>query len=136
MELLQKTVDVLPAGSSLDGSRYQVGTMDRYCENDPAGTTSAVHVEDWRDVQLTNDVDADAVITQTADIWRQWGWRVIERDGFEKPNRFGYTPDGYVLHLEARDRGGPLLIGSSPCYPNGLQADTPRNPTLITQQTR
>jgi hypothetical protein len=104
--------------------RYRIGTMDRYRDNDPAGTTSAVRVEDWRDVKLAGDADADAVITQTGDIWRQWGWRVIERDGFEKPNRFGYTPNVYVMHREARSNGSPLLIGSSPCYPNGLHADT------------
>lgn len=136
LAMLQKTVDALPAGTVLDGSRYRVGTMDRYCDNDPVGTASAVHVEDWRDVKLASDLDPDAVIAQTADVWRHWGWHVIERDGFDKPNRFGYSPDGYALHFEARNSTDPLLIGSSPCYSNGLHTDTPRNPAMITQQPR
>jgi hypothetical protein len=28
-----------------------------------------------------------------------WGWYVMERDGFRKPNRFGYARDGYGLCL-------------------------------------
>jgi len=29
--------------------------------------------------------------------------------------------------------GGPLLIGTSPCYPGNLRSDIPRNPLVITQ---
>ena len=136
LAMLQKTVDILPTGSVLDGSRYRIGTMAHSCEDDPVGTTSAEHVEDWRDVQLPDAADAHAVIKQTADAWRRWGWHVMERDGFERPNRFGYSPDGYALHLEARSNGDPLLVGSSPCFSNGLQEETPRNPALIAQRPR
>lgn len=135
LRYLQQTLDVFPPGSSLDGSRYRIGRMDRYCEDDPAGADSPVHVEDWRDVKLPPGTDFNALISHTGEIWKQWGWQVIERDGFEKPNRFGYTPDGYVLHLEARNKVGatPFLIGSSPCYPGSLRGDIPRNPPLIKQ---
>lgn len=135
LALLQKAVNVLPPGSALDGSRYRVGRMDRYCEDDPAGMSSAVHIEDWRDVELPAGADAAAVIVQAGEVWRHWGRRVVEREGFGKPNRFGYSPDGYVLHLEARNSSddGPLLIGSPPCYPSGLRSDTTRNPSLISQ---
>lgn len=135
LQLLQQTANVLPSGTTLDGSRYRIGKMDRYCEDNPEGPDSPVHIEDWRDVKLPPGSDFDTVITQTGDTWKQWGWQVIERDGFERPNRFGYTPDGYVLHLEARNNvgAGPLLIATSPCYPGNLRSDIPRNPPVIGQ---
>ncbi|QVI27289.1 hypothetical protein MN2019_24290 [Mycolicibacterium neoaurum] len=135
LRLLQDTANILPTGTTLDGSRYPIGRMDKYCEDDPAGPESPVHVEDWRDLKLPFGTDFDQVIAATGDTWTQWGWHVIERDGFEMPNRFGYTPEGYVLHLEARTDAGaaPLLIGTSPCYPGDLRTDIPRNPPLIPQ---
>ena len=135
LRLLQETANVLPAGTTLDGARYRIGRMDKYCEDDPAGPDSPVHVEDWRDLKLPPGADFNQIIAQTGTFWEQWGWQVIERDGFEKPNRFGYTPDGYILHLEARNNAGaaPLLIGTSPCYPGNLRADIPRNPPVIAQ---
>jgi hypothetical protein len=45
------------------------------------------------------NTDPDAVIGQTGDIWKSWGWYVMERDGFREPNRFGYARDGYSLCL-------------------------------------
>ena len=85
LRLLQETANVLPPGTSLDGSRYRIGKMDRSCEDNPAGPDSPVHIEDWRDVKLPPGTDFDTVIAQTGDIWTQWGWQVVEREGFEKP---------------------------------------------------
>ncbi|BBX16524.1 hypothetical protein CRI77_21130 [Mycolicibacterium duvalii] len=45
--------------------------------------------------------DFAALIAQTGGVWQQWGWEVLERDGFNKPNRFGYGPDGYTLQIQA-----------------------------------
>jgi hypothetical protein len=39
--------------------------------------------------------DVIAKIGKIGDIWKSWGWYVIERDGFQKPYRVGYAPDGY-----------------------------------------
>ncbi|WP_236054742.1 hypothetical protein [Mycobacterium sp. SM1] len=103
LRYLQQTLDILPAGSDLDRTRYRIRKMTRYCANDPSGPDAPVHVEVWRDVNLPAGTDFDAMISRTGQIWQQWGWQIIERAGFEKPNRFGYTPDGYVLHLEARN---------------------------------
>lgn len=136
LRYLQQTVNALPRGSSLDGTRYRIGKMDRHCEDDPSGPDAPVHVEDWRDVNLPPGADFDAIISAVGEIWQQWGWQVIERDGFEKPNRFGYSPDGYVLHLEARNnaKATPFLIGSSPCYSGNLRQNIPRNPPVITHE--
>lgn len=132
---LRRTLNAMPPGAVLDGTRYRIGKMTRYCEDDPRGPDAPVHVEDWRDVNLPPGTDFDTVIARTGETWKEWGWRVIERDGFEKPNRFGYTPDGYVLHLEARTKAGatPFLIGSSPCFPGSLRRDIERNPAVMTQ---
>jgi hypothetical protein len=137
IEYLQKTVNALPKGTSLDGTRYMVGKGTTYCEDNPSGPDAAVHVEDWRDMNLAPRTDFNAIITQTGDVWKQWGWQVIERDRFSKPNRFGYAPDGYVLQVEARPdpKYPPSLIGSSPCFPGNLrEADIPK-PAIIKQSS-
>lgn len=132
---LQQTVDALPKGTSLDGTRYMVGDGTTYCEDNPSGPDAPVHVEDWRDMNLPPGTDFNTVITQTGDIWKQWGWQVMERDGFSKPNRFGYAPDGYVLQIESRPdpKFAPSLVGSSPCFPGNLRSDDARRPAIIQQ---
>lgn len=52
LRLLRDTANMLPAGTTLDGSRYRIGRMDEYCEDDPTGPNIPVHVEDWRDLNL------------------------------------------------------------------------------------
>lgn len=49
---LQATIDALPKGTTLDGSRYIVGDGTAYCEDNPSGDGAPVHVEDWRDMSL------------------------------------------------------------------------------------
>lgn len=135
LRYLQRTVDALPKGTTLDGTRYAVGSGTTHCEDEPKGLDAPVHFEDWRDVKLPAGTDPAAIIGQTGDIWKQWGWQVIERDGFVKPNRFGYAPDGYVLQIEARTdpNVAPSLIGSSPCYPGNLRNDNIPRPPVISQ---
>ena len=132
LRYLQRTVDALPRGTSLDGSRYSLVGLTTYCEDDPADANAPVHYSDWRDMKVPPGTDFSALVAQTGEIWKQWGWQVIERDGFDKPNRFGYSPDGYVLQIEARPDPGyaPSLIGSSPCYPGNLRRDIPRPPVI------
>lgn len=130
---LQRTVDALPAGTALDGSRYGPNTRAVYCEDNPADTTAPVHVEDWRDMRPPPATDTATLVAQTGELWRQWGWDVIERDGFPTPNRFGYAPDGYVLQIKARDdlTQPPSVIGLSPCFPGDLQVEGMPRPPLI-----
>jgi hypothetical protein len=132
---LQKTVDALPKGTSLDGTRYTVGDGTAYCEDNPSGPDAPIHAEDWRDMNLPPGTDTATIISQTGDIWKQWGWNVIERDGFTKPNRFGYAPDGYTLQIEARTdpRYPPSLIGSSPCFAGNLKSSDLSKPPIIKQ---
>ncbi|MDA4107340.1 hypothetical protein MHOL44478_08710 [Mycobacterium holsaticum DSM 44478] len=132
---LQQTLDALPTGTSLDGTRYMVGDGTAYCEDDPAGRDAPVHVEDWRDMKVPAGTDVKALVAQVGEIWEGWGWDVLERDGFDKPNRFGYAPDGYVLQVQARPEPtqAPSLIGTSPCFPGNLRQDDVQRPAVLNQ---
>jgi hypothetical protein len=52
LRYLQQTVDALPKGTTLDGTRYAIGDGTAYCEDNPSGPDTPVHVEDWRDMTL------------------------------------------------------------------------------------
>src|ERR1700736_2010547 len=89
-----------------DADQFPVLRSTETNENSPLGGI-------WGGVGLLRALTGAAA---PARIWKQWGWQVIERDGFTKPNRFGYAPDGYVLQIEARPdpKYPPSLVGSSP----------------------
>ncbi|CQD02160.1 MULTISPECIES: hypothetical protein [Mycobacterium] len=136
LRYLQQTVNGLPKGSSLDGSRYVVGGDTQYCEDEPSGPNAPVRFSDWRDIKTPPGIDFNALVAQVGDLWKSWGWQVIERNGYDKPNRFGYAPDGYVLQITASypPTYPPSIIGASPCYPGNLRRnDIQRNPPVITQ---
>lgn len=135
LRYLQQTLDALPEGTSLDGTRYMVGDGTAYCEDEPADRNAPVKLEDWRDVKVPPGTDVKALIAQVGGIWEGWGWDVLERDGFDKPNRFGYAPDGYVLQIQARPdpTEAPSLIGSSPCFPGDLRQDDVQRPAVLNQ---
>lgn len=135
LRYLQQTVDAMPRGAILDGRRLAVGDGVRYCEDDPSGPDAPVRFSDWRDVTVPNGTLSSEVVVQVGEVWRSWGWQVIERDGFPKPNRFGYGPDGYRLQIKVRsdEQQSLSLIGSSPCFSGSLRRDIPRNPLVITQ---
>lgn len=132
---LQDTVNALPPGSSLDGTRYVAGGDTRFCDDDPSGPDAPVRFSDWRDIQMPPQDDYKQVVLDVGDLWESWGWQVIEREGYDKPNRFGYAPDGYVLQITASypPTYPPSVIGASPCFPGNLRADIPRNPPVIKQ---
>jgi hypothetical protein len=136
---LQRTVNALPPGSTLDGTRYIAGGDTRHCEDDPSGPDAPVRFSDWRDIQTpVQAANYNGLIEDVGKLWEGWGWQVIERDGYDKPNRFGYSPDGYVLQITAAHPASypPSVIGASPCYPGNLrQEDIPRNPPVLTQQS-
>lgn len=136
LKYLQQTVDLLPKGSSLDGARLTVGTGVVHCEDEPTGENSPIRFEDWRDVMVPVGTDSSVTVANVGDDWQRLGWQVLERDGYPKPNRFGYTPDGYILQIKVRDDAGKSmsLVAASPCFPGNLRDKSlPRNPPLITQ---
>ncbi|MCV7039204.1 hypothetical protein H7I58_10725 [Mycolicibacterium moriokaense] len=132
---LSDTVNAMPKGTTLDGTRYIVGDGTSFCEDNPSGDDPPVRVTDWRDVEPTAETDFGALIGQTGELWKSWGWQVLERDGFDKPNRFGYAPDGYVLQISARPdpTQPPSLIASSPCFPESRRDSGVRKIPVIRQ---
>ena len=48
---LSDTVNAMPKGTTLDGTRYIVGDGTSFCEDNPSGDDPPVRVTDWRDVE-------------------------------------------------------------------------------------
>lgn len=86
------------------------------------------------DLKLPDGISSDSVIAQACEVWKHWGWYVIERDGFYKPNQFGYGPDGYRLKIMAAAKPGypPSLEAISPCFPAALPDNRTPFPTVLT----
>lgn len=120
---IQQTVDALPPGTNVDGTRYAgTGSGMAYCEDEPKDDNSPVNYAYWGDLNLPPGADVNAMYGQVESIWKGWGWQVLERQGFEKPNRFGYAPDGYVVQIKA-------------AYPPRLAADNHRDIALLPRQS-
>lgn len=133
---IQQTVDALPPGTNVDGTRYAgTGSGMAYCEDEPRDDNSPVNYAYWGDLNLPPGTDVNAMYGQVESIWKGWGWQVLERQGFEKPNRFGYAPDGYVVQIKAAYPPGspPTIIGTSPCFPGNLRKEGAPIPTAINQ---
>lgn len=124
---LQQTLDALPKGATLDGTRYVTGPGAVRCDD---GT---VQVQDPRDVDAPPDTDVTRLVATTGELWRQWGWNVDDAPDQGRPNRVGRTPDGYQVRIEAAadPKRRPTMVGSSPCFAAGLREnDIPRTPVL------
>ncbi|WP_193047402.1 hypothetical protein [Mycolicibacterium baixiangningiae] len=132
---LVQTVNALPRGTSLDGTRYAIGNGTSFCEDDPTADDPPVKVTDWRDMTFPPGTNYGAVIAQVGELWKSWGWQVLERNGFDKPNRFGYAPDGYILQIGSRPDPSqpPSLIASSPCFPQSREGDVEKS--LVIEQS-
>jgi hypothetical protein len=130
---LKKTLQGLPPGSALDAIRYGGGTNTAPCQDVETGT-SPNNFTTIGDLKLPPGTSPDAVITRVGEAWRGWGWYVVERDGFYKPNRFGYGPDGYRLQIMAAPKPGypPSLEAISPCFPATLPDDRSPFPMVLT----
>jgi hypothetical protein len=129
---LRKTLRALPSGTALDATRYSSATNTPPCKD---VTTSAgpVSLSTIGELNLPAGVDPVGIVALLSDTWKAWGWYVIERDGFRKPNRFGYAPDGYILHIMAKDpvTDPPTLIADSPCFSGDLPKDRSPFPMVL-----
>lgn len=130
---LKKTLAALPPGTTLDASRYSGGGTVHPCKDVESGTPPMEFATNG-DLTLPAGVDTNTIVAKAGDIWKSWGWQVYERDGFYKPNRFGYAPDGYILQIIARYQPGyaPTLQAISPCFPPDLPAERSPFPTILT----
>jgi hypothetical protein len=130
---LKKTLQALPPGIALDANRYSGGTNTPPCQDVETGV-SPNSFTTIGDLQLPAGTTPDVVISTAGEAWKSWGWYVIERDGFYKPNRFGYGPDGYRLQMHAAAQPGysPSLQADSPCFPADLPNDRRPFPMILT----
>jgi hypothetical protein len=132
---LQKTINGLPPGTALDSSDAQGGSNlacdDNYTGpgSGPTEYTAALHVVG------TQGIAPAELIDRTGKLWQSWNLTVMERDGFEKPNRFAYAPDGYRLQIEAAYPANysPTLTVISPCFAGDLRKDDIPFPKVIRQ---
>ncbi len=130
---LKKTLRALPPETTLDATRYSGGTNTPPCKDVDTGIPP-VSFSTIGELKLPPGVHPDAIIAKVGDIWKSWGWYVMERDGFYKPNRFGYAPDGYSLQIMASPQPGypPTLEGVSACFPGNLPNNRSPFPMVVT----
>lgn len=128
---LRKTLKELPPGTVFDDSRYP-GSGKTPCTDQSTGTPPNEYA-DKRQAIFPPGTNAEAMITKMGQIWTSWGWQVGERDGFRKPNQFGYGPDGYAIQVVASNPPGypPTITGVSPCYPGDLASDNVPVPAVL-----
>lgn len=130
---LRRTLQSLPPGTTLDTSRFSGGTNTVPCKDEVSGTPP-LEFSTTGDLKPPPGIDLTSIVSMIGETWKSWGWHVYEREGFYKPNRFGYAPDGYSLSIEATSRPGypPTLGGVSPCFPANLPNDRSPFPTVLT----
>lgn len=131
--LLKKTLAALPAGTVLDATRYGVPGSNIFCDDNDTKPTAPKHFQTIGELKLPEGSDPAATISKVGDTWRSWGWNVVERDGFRKPNQFGYGPDGYRLQIVIAAREGypPTLQASTPCFPGSIARDDIKFPVQL-----
>ena len=132
---LKRTLQALPPGAVLDSAGYAGPGHNIGCEDEPKDPkTAPVHFQTVGDLTVPGSADPNATITKVGDVWRSWGWYVFERDGFTKPNQFGYAPDGYRLQIVASNPPNypPTLQGSTPCFPADIATDDVDYPPRLT----
>ena len=130
---LRRTLAELPSGSVIDGSRYLGPGMTPYCDDNDSSPTAPRRFSTIGELTLPPGSESVDVIAKVGETWRSWGWYVVERDVFTKPNRFGYAPDGYRLQIEAAAQQGypPTIQGSSPCFPGTIAREDIPIPVVI-----
>lgn len=130
---LRRTLAELPSGSVIDGGRYLEPGKTPYCDDNDSSPTAPRRFSTIGELQLPPGSESVDLIAKVGDTWRSWGWYVVERDVFTKPNRFGYAPDGYRLQIEAASQQGypPTIQGSSPCFPGAIAREDIPIPVVI-----
>lgn len=130
---LKKTLTALPPGTTLDATRFGGGVSTVGCDDNDNRPTAPQELTTWGDLNLQPGVDTASLVAQAGEAWKSWGWYVIERDGFYKPNRFAYAPDGYRLQIKARHRPDqpPGLSGISPCFPGDVPEERTPFPKVL-----
>lgn len=125
VDLLRRTLAALPPGTVLDATRFPGAGHNSYCTDDDSGPSASMRFHTIGELKPPAHTGATDLITAVGEIWRQWGLQVDERDGFRRPNRFGYGPHGYRLQIVTAAAPGhpPTLQASSGCFPRQIARD-------------
>jgi hypothetical protein len=129
---LTKTLRAMPPGTVVDATRYSGGTNTPPCQDTETGS-SPVSFTTIGELKPPPGINFDAIIASASAIWKKWGWYVLERDGFYKPNQFGYGPDDYRLQITAAPQAGypPTIQAVSPCFAESLSRDHSPFPMVL-----
>ena len=133
-DYLRRTLRALPPGTVFDTGRYSGTGHNNSCDDNFTGPGKPpTNFGTTGDITFPPGSDVHAMIAKTGDIWRSWGWYVYERDGFEKPNQFGYAPDGYRLQIVATYPPDypPTVSATSPCFPGDIARDDIAFPAVL-----
>jgi len=131
---LRRTLSALPPGTTLDSHGFASSGSTPWCEDEPKDPKAApIHVVSIGRVEVPGGMDPAELIAKVGEAWRSWGWHVIERDPFRKPNQFGYGPDGYRLQIDMPNPPNypPILQGISPCFSGELARSDLDFPSVI-----
>lgn len=85
IELFQRTVNALPAGTAADSSRFGGWGTTVPCDDKATSKDAPANYSDSRDLKLPPGSDYNAAVAHVGDIWTSSGWRVFEREDVRSP---------------------------------------------------
>lgn len=130
---LRATLTALPPGTVIDAGRFAGAGHNSPCDDTGSGPTTPMRFHTVGELRLPGAVAVKDAVTAVGEMWRGWGWAVVEREGFGTPNRFGHSPDGYRLQIVVTAAGHPPTVqASSPCFPRPVARDDVPFPRIIT----
>jgi hypothetical protein len=122
-------------GTAFDTGHYSgTGDNNNFCDDNFSGPGKPpMNLGTAGDITFPAGNGLRAMIVMTGDTSRSWGWYVYQRDGFEKPDQFGYAPDGYHLQIVA---AFPLdypqtVSATSPCFGGEFARDDISSPAVL-----
>jgi hypothetical protein len=88
-------------GTAFDTGDYSgTGDNNHFCDDKFSGPGKpSMNLGTAGDIAFPAGTSLCAMIVMTGDTSRSWGWYVYQRDGFEKPDQFGYAPMATTCRL-------------------------------------
>ncbi len=130
---LRRTLAGLPPGTMIDSRRFAGSGHNSPCDDTSSDSTAPIRFHTVGELKIPHEAESTDAIRTAGQIWQDWGWQVVERDGFRTPNRFGNSPDGYRLQIVATVPGHPPTVqASSPCFARPMAREGLPFPEIIT----
>jgi hypothetical protein len=127
---LRHTLAAMPPGTVIDAGRFAGAGHNSPCDDAPSDAQMRFHT--IGELRTPGNSTGLQALAAAGEVWRRWGWRVVERPEFRAPNRFGYSPDGYRIQITAAAGASPIVQASSPCFPRLIARDDIAFPMIIT----